>query len=138
MYEQNCYTDNGQGWEQQNDAIVLHTCKATENLLGNIRYLIKQGADYDDLKRSEIGALTASLINSLPPADAWDFVSEGSRSENYPYLLADSLAGKYGGHMGVERTADLLVRVIQDGAISYAEQRLRQLFDEMKTTDTAH
>ncbi len=133
MLDQSCYTDNSQEWEQQNDFVIWHTNNATKKLLENIRYLVRQGAGYDDLEKSEIGALTASLIHSLHPVDAWDLISEGPCSENYPYLLANSLAGKYGGHLGVECTAELLVQAMHDGAINYAEQRLRQLFEEMKT-----
>ncbi len=136
MYEQNCYTNNDQGWGQQDDALVFHVHTTTDKLLKNVRTLVKQGVSYDDLEASERALLAGLLIKSLSPIDAWDFISEATESERYPYLLADSLVGRYGGYLGVERTANLLMRVIKEGAISYAEQRLRQLFDEMKTTDT--
>jgi hypothetical protein len=83
---------------------------------------------FGDLQDDEIKVMTAELIRASDPARIMEILTEPPESGTYPYLIADALSKEWGGHLGLERTADRLLRALLGGTVRYAMESLEEMF----------
>jgi hypothetical protein len=110
----------GQHYEQEQ-----HLNKARAMM----RTAIDEGATaFGDLQDDEIKVMTAELIRASDPARVMEILTCAPESGTYPYLIADALAKEWGGHLGLERTLDRLLRALLGGTVRYAMESLEEMF----------
>jgi hypothetical protein len=100
-----------------------------------MRTAIADGAQaFGDLQDGEIKCMTAELIRASDPARLMEILTEAPESSTYPYLIADALSKEWGGHLGLERTTDRLLRALLGGTVRYAMESLEEMFAEVQAS----
>jgi hypothetical protein len=100
-----------------------------EKVRAMMRTAIAEGVTaFGELQEEEIKAMVAELIRASEPDRVMEILTHAPGSGSYPGLIADALSKEWGGHLGLERTADRLLEALLGGTVSYALGSLEELF----------